>query len=612
MVSTESATDIRADEGGPLSAVFQQMDFGCVRTVVNSALEFRSKASESVRSTLGSSIRRSIRIDGFKDASRALPQQLREPVMWEVLEEGDDRLAGAVLRAWAEYHAELHDLVVDHLGGLGISPEYPDFKGSRFNSTWLRDEWLSECEAVTDGRSDLDFDDVALMMCYVSGRIPEPSYDDEEPEVESPLFLKWLDELNELPLDAPEWAEVPELVEALSRMTTDKIVTRLRAKTQDLEQNVAHTMEGFEAELRYLDLDIGSWPEDAVVRVTAVPMALDLIKELNDRLEEYHPVHPQGATRSEETARSDARRECEDAILDVVARWDRLMEEHELPGDDPEVAGYDAGEPDPDGGNKGGDGGRQPPWETAEQPSQEHSAGESDAAEIAEEYDSLKSELDRLKQDSDSFRSENSRLREKNAGLQSDKALLDQKNSDLRNELSQSRETEESWRRAYITVSANHADAARDEPAQLLSVSDALALAGRAFPDELLFALNSKSDKDSPFQKPDEVFDVLAWLATEYQRLRINPGASPDFDKLVKEAYPGWSYKPDQAEVAKDQFAEWYTTTVDGKTRELYSHIGKGNSFDPQNTIRIAFAWDDDLRKVIVGYIGLHQRTRRS
>ena len=153
-------------------------------------------------------------------------------------------------------------------------------------------------------------------------------------------------------------------------------------------------MEGFEAELRYLDLDIGSWSEDAVARVTAVPLALGLVEELNDRLEEYHLVHPQGATRSEETARSDARRECEDAILDVVARWDRLMEEHELPSDQPEVAGYDAGEPDPDGGNKGGDGGRQPVGETAEQPSQEHSAGESDAAEIAEEYDSLKSELE--------------------------------------------------------------------------------------------------------------------------------------------------------------------------------------------------------------------------
>ena len=608
---TESANDTHADESEPLSAVFRQMDFGYVKTVVSRALELRSKASESVRSSLGSSIRKSVRLDGFKDASRALPQQLTEPVMWEILEEGDDRLAGAILRAWAESHAGLHDLAVEHLGGLGIPAEYPDFKGSRFKSEWLRDEWLSECEAVADGRDDLDFDDVALMLCYVSGRIPEPSYD-EEPEVESPLFLKWLDELNELPMDAPEWAEIPELLEALSRMTTDKIVARLRAKAEELEQKVSHTMEGFEAELRYLDLDIGSWHEDAVARVTAVPMALDLIEELHDRLAEYRLVQPQGATRSEEAARSDARRECEEAIIDIAARWDLLMEEHELPGDEQQEAGYDARESGADGDNSGRDGEAQTVGETAEQPSLEHRAGESDAAEIDEEYLSLKSELDRLKQDSDSFRSENSRLQQENTGLQLDKTLLDKENSELRNDLSQSRETEESWRRAYIAVSANQASAERDDSPELGRVNDALALAERAFPDQLLFALNSKSAKDSPFQKPGEVFDALAWLATEYHRLRMNPGASPDFDKLVKEACPGWSYRPDQAEVTKDQFAQWYTTAVDGKTYELYSHVGKGNSFDPQNTIRIAFAWDDDLRVVVVGYIGLHQKTRRS
>ena len=82
---TESANDSHTDESEPLTAVFHQMDFGYVKAVVNRALEFRSKASESVRSTLGSSIRKSVRLDGFKDASRARPQQLTEPVMWEIL-----------------------------------------------------------------------------------------------------------------------------------------------------------------------------------------------------------------------------------------------------------------------------------------------------------------------------------------------------------------------------------------------------------------------------------------------------------------------------------------------------------------------------------------------
>ncbi len=607
-MSAEQGIEEHTHVGEPLSVIFRQMDFGYVTTVVGRALEFRGEASESVRSALASSIRKSVRLDGFKDPSKALPQQIREPIMWEILEGGDDKLAGAVLRTWAESHAALHDLAVERLGALDIPAEYPDFKESRFRSQWPRDEWLSECEAFTDDHDGLEFDDVALMLCYVSGRIPEPSYDhDQDPEIESPVFSKWLDELNELPLDALEWTELPKLVTALLSMNADNVVSRHRAMVNDLERKAADVTGGFEAELRYLDLDIGSWTESAVERVTAVPEALDLIEKLNDRLEEYRPVRPQGATRSEEAARSDARRESEEAILGVAARWERLMEEHELRDDEPHEVDFDPGDPDADTGG-GGDG----RTEDIGQPSSERGAGESDAAGNAEERDSLRAELDQTRRDHDSLRTEVSQLRKENAGLQSDRTLLDRESSDLKNELSRARKESESWRRAYVFVRRNEADAAGGEPVPLRSVSDALALAEKTFPDQLLFALNSKSDRNTPFRKPDEVFDVLAWLSTEYHRLRAEPGANPDFNRLVKEACPGWSYSPGQAEVAKEQFADWYTTTVDGKTYDLYPHIGKGASFDPQNTIRIAFAWDDDLRKVIVGYVGLHQRNRRS
>ena len=140
-----------------------------------------------------------------------------------------------------------------------------------------------------------------------------------------------------------------------------------------------------------------------------------------------------------------------------------------------------------------------------------------------------------------------------------------------------------------------------------------MALAGKLFPDRLAIALNSKSDnKRSQFQKPQEVFDALAWLATAYHQRRANPGGSPDFDKLLKESCPGWSYKSSQTEITREQFEEWYTTTWEGKSYVLNPHLGKGISYDPQNTIRIAFDWDDDRKRVVVGYIGMHQRNRKS
>ena len=108
------------------------------------------------------------------------------------------------------------------------------------------------------------------------------------------------------------------------------------------------------------------------------------------------------------------------------------------------------------------------------------------------------------------------------------------------------------------------------------------------------------------------MFDALAWLATAYHDRRANPGGSPDFDRLLKESCPGWSYKSSQTEITREQFEEWYTTTWEGKSYVLNPHLGKGISYDPQNTIRIAFDWDDDRKRVVVGYIGMHQRNRKS
>jgi hypothetical protein len=38
-------------------------------------------------------------------------------------------------------------------------------------------------------------------------------------------------------------------------------------------------------------------------------------------------------------------------------------------------------------------------------------------------------------------------------------------------------------------------------------------------------------------------------------------------------------------------------------------HIGTGKSKRPEETIRIAFKWLESEEKVLIGYIGQHQRT---
>ena len=155
---------------------------------------------------------------------------------------------------------------------------------------------------------------------------------------------------------------------------------------------------------------------------------------------------------------------------------------------------------------------------------------------------------------------------------------------------------------AYVHGRRSHAGG-EDAPPRIASVEDALALAERTFPDALTVALNGKSDPRVPFAKPEEVFDALAWLATCYRR----PSAT-----AIGEACPGWFHKPDQSDATVGMYPEWYRASIDGRTVPIRSHLGKGNSFDPRSTIRIGFAWDEQQQRVLVGYVGRHQRNRQS
>ena len=47
----------------------------------------------------------------------------------------------------------------------------------------------------------------------------------------------------------------------------------------------------------------------------------------------------------------------------------------------------------------------------------------------------------------------------------------------------------------------------------------------------------------------------------------------------------------------------------DGKMCSIEEHIGRGSNKDPGYTVRIAFTWWEDGQKVLVGSVGLHQRT---
>ena len=569
------------------------MDPDYALSVIDRALDYRDDASDSVRSRLNSAIVQSVNVPGFRDSSIAPRPQLREPILVAILKGEAEKLAGEILRCWMESNDSLRGVVSEHLTSSGAAIDGSDFQSGVFNSVWLRHEWSAEVERIANGASDARFDaeDVGLMLCYVSGRVPTL---ESTVEMESPLFQKWLDELRELPPDATEWDHIDEFASSLTGLALEKIAERVTVQIEAIADSIDEVRNGFDDELRYLELDLSSWSADEAVRAGQTEAALAHVMELKSVLSAYQPIRPQAPSRTEESLRAPERDEYETSIIDIVGAWDELMKVPEITvGDTTSGDSPSAGHPDSNPAAVGVD------------PS---------AAGAVEDRDgrSIDRELDQLRQDIEALRAERIRLEQEGQDLQDDKSSLGEQVSLLRSELSQSREMQEHWRRAYVYGSAGRASPEDEQPARPANVKDALDLAEKSFPGRVRLALNSKSNSNTPFQKPDEVFEALAWLATEYHRLRTNPGAAPNFDKLIKEACPGWSYKSKQTEVTKDQFTEWYTTTLDGRSYELDAHIGKGTSFDPHQTIRIAFDWDDELEQVIVGFVGRHQKNRNS
>ena len=544
-------------------------------SLVVSALEYRRRASKGARNALNRELTDRVRLNGFRDASKAPAARLKDPVIAALFED-DDPLARALIAVWAESKPELRGAVKEYLAESGGA----DADGP----PWSVEELDEAAHALMDEREDLGERDVGLMLCFESGR--RLHVDAPPDDIESPLLQSFLEDLESLPPNAPDWEELVGFVDAVMQLDISRLETARDIAVEAVDSMVEKVLEGYEEELVYLDLrsSVSEWAEQIVLKTPLIGEALPIVGGMLEKLEEYRSIRPQAGTRAEEAERAPRRLAAEDAILEVAARWRELME-RPFDEDDPEDEWDDLTEDGPAG--PGDDG-------------------------LREEAEELRVEVERLRRDGEKRQAEYENLAREKADLAAERDSLQAEIARLNDELSDSRDSVNIWRLAGVSARMDEAGLPANEQSEPRTVRDAVARAEKLFPDRLAVALNSKSDKRSPFQKPQEVFDALAWLAVEYHDRRANPGGSPDFDKLLKEACPGWSYKSSQTEITREQFEQWYTTTWDGKTYDLRPHLGKGTSHDPQNTIRIAFAWDDERRRVVVGYIGMHQRNRKS
>lgn len=570
----------------PAKTMFYLFSGDFADDVVVRACEYSKRASPETKQAFKTAVKHGVKVRGFnRDSSAAPAKKLAPEVSYQV--EHNDKLARAVLQVWSESQQTLRKAVVDHLRGDDVPVQD---RVRLFKEAWTKAEWHRRRDHVCGQHADLDKNDVALMLCLASGIIPAPEGDEGEFALASPRFQRWLDELDKLPFDAPEWIEAGQFGAMVATLAVHKREDYVNDHISVLRQDIEALQTKYESELRYLDIDTNAWLEESESRPATLGQAQALVLDLKDELKKYQPIRPQAPVREEEQRRSVMRAKYEKSILKVVEEWREVMSRaaESIPG----AVGEERATYQLDGAGKNGD------WEK-------------DFAALGDELALLKDKHVELEAKCLASSKERDQASEAKKVLQLEKTQLNEQIAELKSQLAQGQQAEETWRQAYVDLSAR-ANVEADAPVRYSNADDAIAQAEKIFAKQLAFAPNGKSPRSQPFQKPEELFNALAWLATEYHRLRPNPGPSPNFDLMIRKACPGWTYKPNQTDTTMGMYSEWYQTTWQGKRFELSHHIGKGNGRDPKNTIRIAFDWDEEHNRVVVGYIGLHQRNRQS
>lgn len=551
-----------------------------VSRVLNEFRNLPSSARNALKSAVNDTV--SLPTGGFRRgrAGQALETMhtiLQEPIEGEI--RVSNKLATAVLRGWAESHTPLREEITRYLEGKGLDTNGPNLAQNRFHTVWEPKQWEAEWEEFTQAHEEFDRDDAGLMLSYVSGKLPflEPG-EKEISAVVSERLAAALACLRGLPPTAPEWTGVvPRFIESLSSLVDDKAAELRWA--DDFDAVLQSVKTEFAELLAFFEQDTETWGAARVSREADTAAALGSAERLRSLLAEYHPVHERAVGISEERERMRERDRLQPSILETAQEIDRLMTEE--PGNPPYIPPPTLPERDV------------PVSETSKEPVAAQPPGVS-----AAEFAVLQSENQSLHDDTQALSSENQDLR--------DEVEL------LKAELYESQEMEESWRLAYLSSKGGVHDAIADTPREIESVNAAVEAAKERFKGQLTFAPNSESEiEGNPFIRPEKVWEALQWLATTYYKSKMGQLRVTNFDQSVKEAC-GWWYKGDQGETTMTRYRNSYTTHAHGRTYQLAEHIGKGTNFDARYTIRIAFNWDDGLRRVIVGYIGRHQQTDAS
>lgn len=566
-----SQNDITDDLGAALGLA-EALDDGQIRAMIKKVLEEWKNISSQCQGNLKGVIKLGkkrkpgfLKIDGFSNPEKALeqcPQKLEKPLFREFR---FPPLSKTIIDLWWEAHRQLYDAVLrflkndDGRPAILIQARKNCPRGCPKTNEWtnVRKDFISS--------QDVEFplDHVDLMLCCVA----HIHFSSQLEEVDSLPLEDWTNSLKRLPYDDPLWGnrfdffcqQIKEIRK--SKHAAQSVVASLKNALAEVEQKFAD-------DLTFLELKIPS-----VTRETISP-DFDSVRKLTDNLKKTLERFSGRRRELKEAKTYTLQKTFEKKQQEAAERVDKVHSELKEMLD-------------------------QQPLPTTKNPS-----ARSASLQPERENRQMEAKEKEIKQ-----------LRQQVEKLQKTAADNKEEIKKLRTNLDTSRKDEKLWREAYNDVkrrkTAADADGQKTDK-KVRSVQEAFEIAEHDYPDKLLVKLNNHSkwkEKANNFEKPDEVLKALEWLAVIYRDARMNGASNPNLDESLRQTCSNWFYSANQSEFALREFPGWYKTIVNNKTYDLEPHIGTGKSRDERHTIRIAFAWDAELKKVVVGFVGQHQHT---
>ena len=584
-------------------------------SVLKSVLDAREQIPSELKRALDGAIRTSgVRVPGAgfqrKDVQDAPTHHLQTPVFKKM--QASDELTEAVLRAWVGIQGELYESVVQHLQ-WNDEPIYgPDRKEMSFRGYWDIRDWQANYNQFLADRTGFNQSDVGLMLWYVSGKLPPPLAEAQDP-ADRVDFDRWKELLMALRPDAPQWDIALEFAGSIGGIVEEKKKQRAKLAVNQLKSKSEDIWLEYSDELIYLEKNIAFWTSARNIQPEVALQTLARVTNLEDLLSQYRPIRDQAQSRSVESSRAGRRAELEaeiigtvdelapifssggaNGLLEMPPALDLFSYEEAKLADEPELME----EPGP--------------FVVPDQPDVSHLVPADPELEVVSE-EIITAELMECAAESpepalgieeateEASEDVNASIL---AGLQSLREDLDLLKAQLVNSNGAGDLTDGQADFSELGPS----DLRYGEP-EMDGLAAAVMEAQARFSKQLVFRLNSESwVNGNPFEDPQAVSDGLEWLASNYFAARQG---GMDFDQLNDSLYQAcrWKYSNNQHDRSFFDNEGHYRMLVNGKAYYLNEIIGKGVGDDPVNTIRIAFYWDRQREKVVIGYIGQHQLT---